>query len=110
MFLKRRIMKTLISLDKEYVNSYMPVYKFKFCKRNQSKLFDVCETLVTEDKLAEWESEPHYPDLRIRATELGKGYFARKRYKRESFWAGVASGVIATVVSGLILFKLTGVV
>ena len=110
MFLKRRIMKTLIDLDKGAHRSYMAVYDFKFCKRNQMKLFDICETLVTEEKLAEWESEPHYPHLRIRATELGTGYFSRKRLNRKSFWTGVASGVIVTVVAGLILFKLTGVV
>lgn len=110
MFLKRRIMKTLIDLDKRAYRSYMAVYDFKFSKCNQIKLIEVCETLVTEEKLAEWECEPHYPELRIRATELGNGYFARKRFNRKSYWAGVASGVIVTVVSGLILFKLTGVV
>ena len=103
-------MKLLIALDKQSKGSYMSALEFKFLKHNQMKLIDICETLVTEDKLAEWESEPHYPELRIRATELGTGYFSRKRLNRKSFWTGVASGVIVTVLAGLVLFKLTGVV
>lgn len=110
MFYKCRIMKCLIALDKQSKGSYMSALDFKFLKRNQMKLFAICETLVTEDKLAEWESEPHYPELRIRATELGTGYFSCKRLNRKSFCAGVVSGITVSVATGLILFKLTGAV
>lgn len=105
---KSYVMKYLIDYENSHNGQYASLTDPAFYGRhNQFKLIELCKTLVTEEGLAEWESGKS-TTLNIRVTEEGKRYFRDRRQLRGSFWRGVASGIMVTIVAELLLFWLIG--
>ena len=107
MFDKWYVMRKLIDSEKRFHNSYVDVGDRSFYERkNQFRLIRICETLVTEDGLAEWENGSSI-SLRLKVTEFGKGYFKRIRDRWRDRIGGFVFGIASTLAAQLLLRFLT---